>query len=165
MTAGQPYSFQPVASDPDGQALTFGISNKPAWATFDPATGRLSGTPTAANVGTAGNIVIAVSDGQASATLPAFNITVAAPVVGFAELQWTAPTRNDDGSPLTDLAGYKVRYGQSPGALTQVVNVAGGAITSVRIEGLAAGTWYFTVASYTTTGVESAQTGAVSKSI
>ena len=90
---------------------------------------------------------------------------MAAPVVGFAELQWTAPTRNDDGSPLTDLAGYKVRYGQSPGALTQVVNVAGGAITSARIEGLAAGTWYFTVASYTTTGVESAQTGAVSKSI
>ena len=165
MTAGQPYSFQPVASDPDGQVLTFGISNKPAWAAFDPATGRLSGTPTPADSGTVANIVIAVSDGQASATLPAFNLTVTAPVVGFAELLWTAPTKNDDGSALTNLAGYKVRYGQSPGGLTQIVDVAGGAITSARIEGLAAGTWYFTVASYTTTGVESAQTGAVSKTI
>ena len=87
------------------------------------------------------------------------------PVTGIAELVWTAPTRNEDGSALTDLAGYKVRYGQSTGALTQVLDVAAPAATTTRIEGLVAGTWYFTVASYTNTGVESVQAGPVSKAV
>lgn len=87
------------------------------------------------------------------------------PVTGIAELVWTAPTRNEDGSALTDLAGYKVRYGQSAGALTQVLDVTAPAATTTRIEGLVAGTWYFTVASYTNTGVESIQAGPVSKAV
>jgi hypothetical protein len=87
------------------------------------------------------------------------------PVTGIAELIWTAPTRNEDGSALTDLAGYKVRYGQSAGALTQVLDVAVPAATTTRINGLVAGTWYFTVASYTNTGVESVQAGPVSKAV
>ena len=84
---------------------------------------------------------------------------------GSAELTWTAPTKNEDGTALTNLAGYKLRYGQSAGALGQMRDVASPATTSVTIEGLSAGTWYFTVASYTNTGVESAPTGTVSKSI
>lgn len=87
------------------------------------------------------------------------------PTTGSAELTWTAPTRNEDGTALTNLAGYKVRYGQSAGALGQMRDIASPATTSVTIEGLSAGTWYFTVASYTNTGVESAPTGAVSKTI
>jgi hypothetical protein len=57
-----------------------------------------------------------------------------------------------------------VRYGQSAGALSQVRDIASPATTRVAIEGLSAGTWYFTVSSYTNAGVESAPTGAVSKS-
>jgi len=162
VTTGQAYSFTPTASDPDGQTLAFGIANKPSWATFNTATGKLSGTPSSSNTGTYSNIVISVSDGSLSATLPAFGITVTAPVTGVANLSWTAPTLNSDGTPLTNLAGYKVRYGTSPTALTQIVDVAGAGVTSASIEGLSAGTWYFTLTSYNNTGVESAQTPAVS---
>ena len=84
---------------------------------------------------------------------------------GIAELTWTAPTLNEDGTPLTNLAGYKVRYGQAPGTLSQVRDIANPATTSVTIDGLTSGTWYFTVASYTNAGVESAPTGAVAKTI
>ncbi len=87
------------------------------------------------------------------------------PVIGSAELTWTAPTQNEDGSALTNLAGYKVRYGTSPGALSKVLDVVGAGITSAVIEGLAAGTWYFSISSYTNTGVESAPTGTVYKTI
>jgi len=87
------------------------------------------------------------------------------PVTGVAELIWTAPTRNEDGSALTDLAGYKVRYGQSADELVQARDVAQPATTTLTIEGLAAGTWYFTVASYTNTGAESSQAGPVSKAV
>jgi hypothetical protein len=80
-------------------------------------------------------------------------------------LLWVPPTLNEDGSALTNLAGYKVRYGQTAGSLTQVVDIPAAATTSVMIQGLAAGTWYFTVSAYTTTGVESLPTGPVTKII
>ncbi|QEI11270.1 DUF4347 domain-containing protein [Cellvibrio japonicus] len=70
------YSFIPTASDADGDTLTFSIVNKPSWASFNNATGELSGTPTNADVGTTNGIVISVSDGDESASLPAFNLTV-----------------------------------------------------------------------------------------
>lgn len=78
VTEGQAYSFQPSASDADNNTLGFSIQNRPVWATFSSATGKLSGTPTAANVGSYANIVISVSDGKASAALAPFTITVAA---------------------------------------------------------------------------------------
>jgi len=74
--AGSAYSFQPSADDPDGHALTFSISGRPAWANFDTTTGRLSGTPGSGDVGNYPNIVIGVSDGDLAASLPAFSITV-----------------------------------------------------------------------------------------
>ena len=161
VTAGQAYSFQPTASDPDGQTLTFSIANKPSWATFNTTTGRLSGTPTTANAGNYPGIVISVSDGTASVSLAPFAIAVASATPGTAELTWTVPTKNEDGSTLTGLAGYKIRYGTSASSLTQIVTITGAAITSASIEGLSAGTWYFTIASYTSGGVESSQTGTV----
>ena len=78
VAAGQAYSFRPTAADPDGQALTFSIANGPIWASFNTSTGRLSGTPTAANAGSYPGIVISVSDGAATTALPAFSITVVA---------------------------------------------------------------------------------------
>jgi hypothetical protein len=77
--AGSHYSFQPAASDADGNALTFSIGNKPSWATFSTTTGQLSGTPAVANVGAYANITITVSDGKANVSLAAFTVTVTAP--------------------------------------------------------------------------------------
>jgi len=79
---------------------------------------------------------------------------------GTAELSWTRPTKNADGSTLTDLAGYKIRYGLSASSLTQVVDVAGAAVTTAVIQGLSTGTWYFSIASVTSAGIESAPSGA-----
>ncbi|MAD89651.1 MAG: hypothetical protein CMK64_08115 [Pseudoalteromonas sp.] len=71
------YSFTPTASDVDvGDNLTFSITNKPSWASFDSATGTLSGTPTNDDVAITNNVVIAVSDGTVAVELSAFNLTV-----------------------------------------------------------------------------------------
>ena len=77
--AGVSYSFQPAATDADGNTLTFAIANRPSWANFSTATGQLSGTPATANIGTYSNITISVSDGTTSVALPAFSIQVTAP--------------------------------------------------------------------------------------
>ncbi len=166
VNVGAAYSFTPAASDPDSDTLAFGIANRPAWATFDTATGRLSGTPAAGDVGTTANVVISVSDGKGgNATLPAFSITVAGTTTGSATLTWTAPTENDDGSALTNLAGYRIQYGTSATALTQTVQVANPGLTTYVIDNLAQGTWYFSMKSYTSAGLESAPTNVVSKTI
>jgi hypothetical protein len=107
--AGQQYSFQPSASDPNGDALTFAVTNLPSWAAFNTSTGRISGAPTSADVGTYSGITVTVSDGQATASLTAFAISVTETATGSATLSWTPPTLNSDGSTLTDLAGYQVR--------------------------------------------------------
>ena len=76
---GSLYAFTPSAQDKDTEdQLTFSIVNKPSWASFSSSTGTLQGTPGSQDIKTFASIVISVSDGQASASLPAFNITVAA---------------------------------------------------------------------------------------
>ena len=165
-TAGQPYAFVPSASDVDGQALKFSIANKPIWANFDPATGALSGTPSDAQVGTYSGITISVSDGIASpVSLPSFAVTVAAAATGWATLNWVPPTQNVDGTPITDLAGFRIRYGKSADALTSTLDVPGPAVTTASIERLASGTWYFAVKAYTAANVESDLSNVAYKTI
>lgn len=166
-TVGSAYSFQPTAKDANNDSLGFSIQNKPSWASFSTTTGRLSGTPSAA--ATHANIVISVSDGKATTKLPAFSIVVApkaappAPTVGAATLSWVPPTRNTDGSTLTNLAGYRIYYGTSASALTKTVQVSSAGISTYMIEGLAPSTYYFTVRAYTSNGAESANSNVVSK--
>jgi hypothetical protein len=148
------YTFRPVATDPDGLALTFAIKNKPAWALFDAATGALSGTPSAANVGTYAQIAISVSDGAKSALLGPFSIDVAKPE-SVVTVSWTSPTMNTNGTAVTDLAGYHIYYGPTSTQLNQVVDVAGADVTTFVLSNMSPGTWYFAVAAYNSEKVES----------
>jgi hypothetical protein len=165
VNAGAAYSFRPTASDPDGNTLTFSIANRPAWASFNAATGQLSGTPTAANVGTYSNIVISVSDGTTSVSLGAFSIAVNQVSLGSATLSWTAPTQNTDGTSLTNLAGYRIYYGTSSTALTQTIQVANAGVTTYVLENLSPATYYFSVRAYTSTGAESNASNVASKTV
>ena len=138
----------------------------PAWATFSIATGALTGTPTSSNVGTFSNIVISVSDGQASASLPAFSIQVNAQVAsGSATLSWTPPTTNTDGSTLTDLSGFLITYGTSATNLTQQVTISNASTTSYTVTGLATGTWYFAIITLASDGTQSSPTNVLSQTI
>jgi hypothetical protein len=165
VNVGSPYAFTPTASGPSGTTLTFSVQNLPGWASFNAANGTLSGTPAAASAGSYANIVISVSDGSASASLPAFSISVNQVANGSAALTWTPVTKNTNGSALTDLAGYHVHYGTSPNAMNTVVVLANPSLTKYVVSNLRSGTWYFGIAAYTTTGVESAMSNVGSKSI
>ena len=157
-----PYSFQPSASDSNGDALSFSVANKPSWASFNSTTGKLSGTPSAADVGTYSNIVVSVSDGKTSAALPAFSIAVNQISFGSVALSWTAPTQNTDGTSLNNLAGYRVVYGTSPSALNQSVQVNAG-VSSIVVDNLAPATYYFAVRAFTTAGLESTNSNVATK--
>jgi hypothetical protein len=165
VNAASPYSFTPSAADADGDTLAFTINNKPAWATFNTATGRLSGTPTVADVGTYSNISISVSDGAATTALSPFAIAVTAVSTGRATLSWTAPTENTDGSTLSNLSGYRIRYGTSATTLTQTIVISNASVTTYVVEGLAPATWFFAVTAVTSSGAESTHSNVASKQI
>jgi len=165
--AGNGYQFQPSASDADGDALSFSVTNLPGWASFGAGTGRLSGTPSESDVGTYSNIVIAVSDGQETVALPAFSITVEAipsATGGFA-LRWSAPTSRADGAPLSlaDIDGFRIYYGGSPGSYSYMLDVTDGSAQSANVTDIPAGTYYLVMTTYDNTGLESQYSAEVSK--
>ena len=159
------YSFIANASDADGDILTFSITNKPNWASFNANTGALTGTPTVADSGTTMDIVISVSDGTDTASLAAFNITVSVAAIGNAALSWAPPSTNIDGTGLTDLAGYRIHYGTSIGTYPSTIDVNTPAITSFVVENLPAGNYFFVVTAYDTSGNESPFSNVASKNV
>ncbi len=99
-----------------------------------------------------------------ASAVPAPQPTPPAPA-GTANLSWTAPTQNIDGSPLTDLAGFRVYHGNSANALTDVTQLPSSSVTTYVYSQLAQGAHYFAVAAYNTSGVESTLSGVGSKTI
>jgi len=158
-------AFAPQASDPEGDTLTFSATGLPGWMSIDSRTGTVSGKPTAADVGTYANIVIAVSDGRTTSTLPAQTVAVVATADGRATLSWVPPTENVDGTSITNLAGYRIRFGTAPDALIQSVEIANPGLVNYVIENLTPATWYFSVTAYTAAGVESGLSNLASKVI
>ena len=162
---GQTYSFTPSASDPDGDLLSFSIQNKPSWATFNTASGRLSGTPQSGNEGSYPNIFISVSDGNLISTLPGFTITVDQIGMGSATLSWVSPTQNEDGSQLTDLAGFKIYYGTSTGDYSNEITINNPGVTTYVVNNLPSNTWYFVSTAFNASGVESRFSNVASRTI
>ena len=119
VVAGQTYSFQPKATDADGDKLRFAVVNKPGWASFDTATGRLSGTPATTNTGTFGNIKIRVTDGKFYRTLPEFSITVTSST--------TSSTDNDTATGRKANYGhyFATRYEDTPADVAMLCGQAG----------------------------------------
>jgi Putative Ig domain len=178
VAAARYYGFQSWATDTDHLSVTYSITNKPSWATFDTRYGHLYGVPTAANVGTYSNIVITASDGVSKASLPAFSIQVTGTgsssgsggsggttTTGAATVNWHPPTQNTNGSTITNLAGYTIEYGTNKSNLTSSVKLANPGLTSYVIENLAAGTYYFGVTAYNSAGGTSTVSSIVSKTI
>lgn len=159
---GMPYSFVPAVADPDGDALVMSVRNLPDWATFDPATGAIAGTPGAGDTGTYSDIVITASDGASTVSLPAFQVVVAENGGVSATLSWNPPTTDALGVPLSDLAGFRIYYGTQPGNLASVIEINNPGITRFVIENLNAGRYYFAVSAYDVNGNSSNQSQTVS---
>ena len=84
---------------------------------------------------------------------------------GSSTVSWTKPTKNADGSTLTNLTGYKVVFGNSASALNQSKSISDPNATSTTIAALASGTWYFAVRAVNSNNVESDNSTVVSKTI
>jgi Putative Ig domain/Fibronectin type III domain len=171
---GSTYSVTPQATDADGDTLAFSIENKPTWAQFNTATGQLSGTPAAQD--STSDIVITVSDGKASASLPAFSITVgttssgsspgsSAPSGPGVSLSWDVPTRTDDGETLQDLSGYRIHYGTNKNVLVNSVEIQSAGSNTFTVQNLKPGTYYFAVRAVSANGAESKLSNIITRTV
>lgn len=109
-------------------------------------------------------LVLMVISYKAFAQAPTFDVT----------LTWDAPTQRTDGSPLTNLAGFKVYYGTAPGNLDQVImlpcqtpgtpamcNTDGYVMTQAQLQGNTV--YFFAATAYDTNNLESTLSNIASK--
>ncbi|MEI6828163.1 MAG: CARDB domain-containing protein, partial [Desulfuromonadales bacterium] len=135
---GSSYTFTPDALG----AVSFSITNKPAWALFDPTSGTLSGTPGAADTGTSSGIIITAKNGAYIDSLPAFAITVHGPVA----ISVTAGSGGTVNGPAGITYGGSVSYSITP--------ETGYHLVDVLVDGSSVGT----VTNYTFTNVKAPHT-------
>lgn len=130
--------------------------------TASPSTGQRPVTPTLTWATTPAATSCTASGGWAGTkaasgteVLPAilvntsYTLSCSFGTAGTKTVVWTAPTTNTDGSPLTNLSGFRVLYGTSATSLDRAQTVASPTATTATINGLTAGTWYFMVRAYT----------------
>jgi hypothetical protein len=132
-------------------------------ATNAAATTTSSAAPVSAATSSSNVTTVTASNKTTTNSIPPVKSNT--PTTGTVTLDWMPPTENTDGSVLSNLAGYTVYYGTSPGSLTQSVKVTNPGLSAYTVSNLPAGTWYFAVTSYSSTGVESSRTGVVSTTI
>lgn len=163
---GESYSWQPSATDQDGDKLSFSAENLPPWASIDPTDGSISGTPAEDDVGIYESITITVADATHQSVTAPFSITVMGDAgAGVASLQWESPPSKMDGSPLDDLGGYRILYGRDSDDLDKSVLITNPATTSYEFTTLSSGIWYFAVVAVSSCGLEGPPTTIGSKSI
>lgn len=70
-------------------------------------------------------------------------------------LSWVAPTERTDGTPLENLAGYRIDYGRMSEIYDYSVEVDNPGLVSYVVEDLVPGDWYFAVVAYDAECLES----------
>lgn len=123
----QPYSYQVVATDPDGGTLTFTVATAPAGMTIGAASGLINWTPSHAQVG-ANAVGVRVTDPTGLSAMQNFSITVA----------------RVNSPPVAANDSYSVAAGStlniaSPGVLANDSDPDGDLITAVLASGPAHG--------------------------
>lgn len=88
----------------------------------------------------------------------------AAQTVGSAQLNWTPPTANTDGTPLKDLAGYDVLYGATCSTLGQTLTLNNSSLTGYVVP-LAPGSYCFAVEAFNVAGTRSDPSNTAQKTV
>ncbi|MGH8495702.1 MAG: putative Ig domain-containing protein [Gammaproteobacteria bacterium] len=159
------FDFKPEVGNRDGAELRFSVTGKPDWTTFRQRTGRLSGTPTEAEIGMTWPVEISVINGPQMRKVAAFEIKVVAYGTEQVTLVWQPPSSNEDGTPLTDLAGTRIYWGTIKGEFPNVIDVDNPGVSNYVVDNLVPNTYYFATTAYNSAGMESELSNLASTTI
>jgi hypothetical protein len=76
-------------------------------------------------------------------------------------LSWQAPTERADGTPLTNLSGFRIFYGTARDDLDTTIDLSNPGLSRYVVENLSAGTWYFAMTAYDQAGLQSSPSPTV----
>ncbi|MEW6381674.1 MAG: HYR domain-containing protein [bacterium] len=110
VSAGDTLSFTALATDADGDAITYAASNAPAGATFDSLTGQFTWIPTQAEAGQTYSVVITATDTTGRSASETVSITV------------TSATLSLNSQSCTGMVGEEVTFTISVNGATNKVN-------------------------------------------
>lgn len=110
-------------------------------------------------------ITVVAEDGAGVTATDTVVVTRESATTASITLSWEAPTEREDGSPLTDLSGYRIHYGRLSETYDHDIDIDNAGIVSYMVDGLSSGTWYFVVRAYDSAGLESEFSNEVSKEL
>jgi hypothetical protein len=125
------------------------------------ATASAGSSSQTGSVGSGGSVVATPSDGSSVGGTGSGTGTGSTPSAKTVNLQWQAPTENSDGTPLTDLKGYKIHYGTESQTYTGEISVDNPTVTTFLVDSPGAGKYYFAVTAYNKSGTESSPSDEV----
>lgn len=82
---------------------------------------------------------------------------------GSVTLSWEAPTTREDGTPLTNLAGFRIQYGRMSKIYDYEIDIDNPGLQTYVVENLKPGKWYFAAIAYDSNGLESNLSSQVSR--
>jgi len=111
------------------------------------------------------DVVVTNSEGELASAAVSLGVKEVV-VLSSVKLAWDTPLKREDGTDLElyEINGYVVVYGTDTSNLDQQVNV-NGAETSVLIESLVEGTYYFSIATVDSEGVQGAYSAQIQQVI
>lgn len=156
------FTFGVSGTSTDGKTIVPTVT----WSTT-PAATSCAATATPAKTDWTGNKAAAGTAAlTAVAATTSFQLLCNWPGNTTAIVTWAPPTTNTDGSPLTDLAGFRVQWGQQSGDqnMDQTVYLSNPALRTWTSPALSpTGQWFFGVKAFNSLGLESALSNIASK--
>ena len=132
-----------------------------AWNATGPA-----GTTCAASDGWSGTKALSGSQVITGITATnSYTLTCSLPNGGSAQVTWTAPTTNTDGSALVDLAGYELFHATTSAGVDTATAIPVPLGTQFTVTGLPSGTRWFGMKSVNAQGTRSVMSGKTSRVI
>jgi len=110
-------------------------------------------------------ITITAKDAAGAKTSRSIEVNRESGQTSSTTLSWTAPTARTDGSPLANLAGYKILYGRMSGIYDYQIEIKNPGISRYVVDDLVSGEWYFVLIAYDSEGLESTRSNEVIREI
>jgi hypothetical protein len=142
------------ALDPEREELNYSTSNFPPFLTLDPNTSIIFGTPKLQDIGVYQDIKISISDGINTIIAGPYTVQVEKELFKI-EVTWTEVTQDVDSDNISNVSGYKIYLSKALDDYYQEVTIEDSTIISHNIGRLAAGTYFISMKSYLTSGLES----------
>lgn len=106
------------------------------------------------------------SRGSVFSSVASLNVTPVQ-VLSSIELTWDIPQQREDGSDLEmyEINGYVIVYGTDENDLSNQLAIDGGQTTNTILEQLSSGTYYFSIATVDSDGIQGAYSDVIQQSI